>query len=166
MPIKRSRAPPFNLSKIHKNLRKVEQKMKTINLRKLYPLYYIEDCYIEVSDEVAEQIKQSERKEHAYIERARYHKAYYSLDAGGGIEKDILFVQMSPTEIYERKTTNEELYKAINSLPEKQAKRIYAHFFQNMSITEIARVEGVSPASVKIIIDRGLRKIAKILKNS
>lgn len=140
--------------------------MKKLNLRKLYPLYYTEDCCIEVSDEVAEQIEKSDRTEHAYRERTRVHKAYYSLDAGDGIEKDILFVQMSPTEIYERKTTNEELYKAINSLPEKQAKRIYAHFFQNMSITEIARVEGVSPSSVKIIIDRGLRKIAKILKNS
>lgn len=140
--------------------------MKKLNLRKLYPLYYTEDCCIEVSDELAEQIEKSDRTEHAYRERTRVHKAYYSLDAGDGIEKDILFVQMSPTEIYERKTTNEELYKAINSLPEKQAKRIYAHFFQNMSITEIARVEGVSPSSVKIIIDRGLRKIAKILKNS
>lgn len=34
----------------------------------------MEDCYIEVSDEVAEQIKAAERAEHAYIERIRYHK--------------------------------------------------------------------------------------------
>jgi len=94
--VNNSRAPPFNLSKIHKNLRKVEQKMKTINLRKLYPLYYTEDCYIEVSDEVAEQIKAADRAEHAYIERIRYHKAYYSLDAGNGIEKDVIFVLKSP----------------------------------------------------------------------
>ncbi len=129
--------------------------MKKLNLRKLYPLYYTEDCCIEVSDEVAEQIEKSDRTEHAYRERTRVHKAYYSLDAGDGIEKDILFVQMSP----------QELYTAINELPEKQAKRIYARFFQSMSISDIARIEGVAVSSVKESIDRGLKKISKILKN-
>ena len=118
-------------------------------------LYYTEDCCIEVSDEVAEQIEKSDRTEHAYRERTRVHKAYYSLDAGDGIEKDILFVQMSP----------QELYTAINELPEKQAKRIYARFFQSMSISDIARIEGVAVSSVKESIDRGLKKISKILKN-
>lgn len=129
--------------------------IKKLNLRKLYPLYYTEDCCIEVSDEVAEQIEKSDRTEHAYRERTRVHKAYYSLDAGDGIEKDILFVQMSP----------QELYTAINELPEKQAKRIYARFFQSMSISDIARIEGVAVSSVKESIDRGLKKISKILKN-
>lgn len=129
--------------------------MKKLNLRKLYPLYYTEDCCIEVSDEVAEQIEKFDRTEHAYRERTRVHKAYYSLDAGDGIEKDILFVQMSP----------QELYTAINELPEKQAKRIYARFFQSMSISDIARIEGVAVSSVKESIDRGLKKISKILKN-
>ncbi len=165
VPIKRSRAPPFNLSKIHKNLRKVEQKMKTINLRKLYPLYYMEDYYIEVSDEVAEQIQAAERAEHAYIERIRYHKAYYSLDAGNGIEKDVIFVSKSPQEIYERKLSNEELYAAINKLPDKQAKRIYARYFQNMSLTDIAKIEGVSVTAVRTSIERALKSIEKILKN-
>lgn len=139
--------------------------MKKLNLRKLYPLYYTEDCCIEVSDEVADQIEKSDRTEHAYRERTRVHKAYYSLDADDGIEKDILFVQMSPQELYERKVSNEELYTAINELPEKQAKRIYARFFQNMSISDIARIEGVAVSSVKESIDRGLKKISKILKN-
>ena len=165
VPIKRSRSPPFNLSKIHKNLRKVERKMKTINLRKLYPLYYTEDYYIEVSDEVAEQIKSADRVEHAYTERIRYHKAYYSLDAGDGIEKDAVFISKTPQEIYERKLSNEDLSAAINKLPDKQAKRIYARYFQNMSLTDIARVEHVDVAAVKRSIDRALKCIAKILKN-
>ena len=139
--------------------------MKKLNLRKLYPLYYTEDYCIEVSDEVAEQIEKSDRTENAYRERTRVHKAYYSLDAGDGIEKDILFVQMSPQELYERKVSNKELYVAINELPEKQAKRIYARFFQSMSISDIARIEGVAVSSVKESIDRGLKKISKILKN-
>ncbi|MBQ6531345.1 MAG: hypothetical protein IJI39_10575 [Clostridia bacterium] len=60
--------------------------MKKINLRELYPLYYKKDYYIEVSDEVAAQLEQAKREEHAYKERTRAHKAYYSLDMGDGIE--------------------------------------------------------------------------------
>lgn len=138
--------------------------MQKINLRKIYPLYYTEDYYIEVSDEVAEQIARAERAEHAYIERTRVHKAYYSLDAGDGIEKDILFVQMSPQELYERKVSNEEMYAAINTLPEKQAKRIYAYFFQNMSICDIAKVENVSHSAINHSITKALAHISKILK--
>ncbi|MBQ2664031.1 MAG: sigma-70 family RNA polymerase sigma factor [Clostridia bacterium] len=139
--------------------------MKRVNLRKLYPLYYKEDFYIEVSDNVAEQLAVLERIEHAFIERTRYHRAYYSLDAGDGIERDILFVQMSPQELYERKLSNEELYSAMNKLPEKQAKRLYAYYFQNMSMSDIARIEGVSKVAVRESIEKGLSKIAQILKN-
>ena len=139
--------------------------MIKLNLKELYPFYYTEDSYIEVSDEVAEQIKAADRYEHAYYERARVHKAYYSLDIGDGIEQHIIFKQMTPQEIYERKVTNAEIYAAINALPEKQAKRIYAHFFQGMSMAEIARIEGVRRQPVRISICRGLKNIAKILKN-
>lgn len=148
-----------------KNLRKAERKMQIINLKELYPRYYTDDCYIEVSDEVAEHIKKADRREHAYTERTRRHKAYYSLDAGDGIEKEIVFVSLSPQEIYERKLSNEELYAAINELPDKQAKRIYARYFQNMSLTDIAKIEGVSAVAVKYAIDKALKNIAKILKN-
>lgn len=139
--------------------------MKKINLKELYPLYYTANCFIEVSDEVAEQLIKADRYEHAYIERDRKNKAIYSLDVGDGIENAILFREMSPQEIYERKVSNAELYAAINILPEIQAKRIYAHFFQNMSMTEIARIEGVKRQPVQRSICRGLKKISKILKN-
>lgn len=138
--------------------------MKKINLRKLYPLYYKEDCYIEVTDEVAAQLEQAKREEHAYKERTRAHKAYYSLDMGDGIENDILFVQVSPTELYERKLTNEELYSAMSQLSEKQAKRIYAHYFQNVSITKIAQIEGTVKSTVYGSIQAGLKQISKKLK--
>ena len=138
--------------------------MKKINLRELYPLYYKKDYYIEVSDEVAAQLDKARREEHAYKERTRAHKAYYSLDVGDGIENDILFVQASPTELYERKLTNEELYSAMSQLSEKQAKRIYAHYFQNVSITKIAQIEGTVKSTVYGSIQAGLKQISKKLK--
>ncbi len=137
--------------------------MKKVNLRDYYP-FYQSDFFIEVADEIAELLKQFERKEHANFERRRVHRAYYSLDAGDGIERDVILLVLSPQEIYERKLSYQELYAAISSLPEKQAKRIYAHFFFNMSKAQIARIEGVDSSSVKESIERGLKRMEKFLK--
>ena len=139
--------------------------MKKINLRDYYP-FYQSGFFVEVTDEVVELLRQFNRKDHADFERSRVHKAYYSLDAGDGIERDVVLLVLSPEEIYERKLSNQELYAAINSLPEKQAKRIYAHFFLDMSKAEIARIEGVSKPAVTHSIEQGLKRIEKFLKNN
>ena len=138
--------------------------MKKIRLKDEYP-WFSGDEYIEISDEIAEVFAEFAKSERSYKSRKYYHRAFYSLDAGDDIEKEILFVSASPHEIYERKVTQEEVYAAINSLPEKQAKRIYAHFFQNMSMTKIGRIEGVSKMAVSKSIESGLKKIEKFLKN-
>jgi len=138
--------------------------MIRINLRDYYPFYKF-DFFIEVTEEIAELFKQFNRKEHADFERRRVHKAYYSLDAGDGIEKNIILLVLSPDEIYERKLSNQELYAAISSLPEKQAKRIYAYFFLDMSKAEIARIEGVNKATITHSIEKALKSIEKFLKN-
>lgn len=140
--------------------------MKTINLRDYYPDFYKTDCIIEVPDEVAVLMDAYERAEAAYYLRRYRNKAYYSLDRGDGIENDILFVSLSPCEIYERKVTVEQLHAAIAALPDKQAKRIYAHYFLGMSKAEIARAEGVAVNAVKDAISRGLKNIEKILKKT
>lgn len=137
--------------------------MKRINLRELYPFYEC-DFFLEVSDKLAELLKLLKRKDHADREYRRFHRAYYSLDADDGIEKDIILLVLSPEEIYERKLNNQELYAAINSLPEKQAKRIYAHFFLGMSKAEIARIEGVNKSTVTRSIEQALKSMENFLK--
>lgn len=138
--------------------------MATINLRDYYP-FYTKDCFIEVSEEVLNMLKEAERKEAAYRLRTYRHKAYYSLDRGDGIERAALFVSLSPYEIYERKITMQELHGAISKLPDKQAKRIYAHFILGMTKRDIARAEGVNEKVVRVAIERGLQNLEKILKN-
>ncbi|WHH59735.1 sigma factor-like helix-turn-helix DNA-binding protein [Petroclostridium sp. X23] len=138
--------------------------MKTINLRDYYP-FYKSDFFIEVADEIALSLKRFELNDSAYRLRTYRHKAYYSLDRNDGIEHEIVFISLSPQEIYERRITNNELYAAINSLPEKQAKRIYAYFFLGMSKAAIAKAEGVRESAVRESIERGLKNIEKFLKN-
>ncbi len=138
--------------------------MERINLRELYPFYEY-DLFLEVTDKLAELLKLLSRKEHADYERRRAHKAYYSLDANDGIESDFTLLVLSPEEIYQRKLSRQELYTAVNSLPEKQAKRIYAHFFLGMSKAEIARIEGVDKSAVTRSIEQALKNMEKFLKN-
>src|SRR5664280_23708 len=106
--------------------------MKRINMRDYYPLY-TSDYFIDVPDEVAALLDDFKRCESAYRLRTYRHKAYFSLDRDDGIERDILFMSLSPYEIYERKVSSQELHAAITSLPDKQAKRIYAYYFLGMS---------------------------------
>lgn len=106
--------------------------MKTINLRDYYPFYH-NDLFIEVSDEVAAALQEAERQERNYLRRVVYNKAFYSLDAGDGIEQTALFQAMSPCEIYERKMTLEQLYAALDALPDKQGRRLYAHYILTSS---------------------------------
>ena len=138
--------------------------MKVINLRDIYP-HYTQDCFVEVTDEVADLFSEFDHKEAAYRLRTYRHKAYYSLDRNDGIEHEALFVALSPHELYERKVTMQELHAAISRLPNKQAKRIYAHFILGMSVTDIARAEGVAKSRVSDSIRRGLRNMEKILRN-
>ena len=73
--------------------------MAIINLRDYYP-FYTSDCFMEVSEEVAEMFKEFDRKEAAYRLRTYRHKAYYSLDRDDGLEHEALFVALSPHELY------------------------------------------------------------------
>ena len=52
-----------------------EVNMAIINLRDYYP-FYTSDCFMEVSEEVAEMFKEFDRKEAAYRLRTFRHKAY------------------------------------------------------------------------------------------
>ena len=114
---------------------------------------------------MADLFSEFDHKEAAYRLRTYRHKAYYSLDRNDGIEHEALFVALSPHELYERKVTMQELHAAISRLPNKQAKRIYAHFILGMSVTDIARAEGVAKSRVSDSIRRGLRNMEKILRN-
>ena len=131
-----------------------------INLRDFYP-YYTCDAFVEVSDEIGAVLLESKREGKNYIDRLGYHKAYYSLDRGDGIENDAVDKPMTPEDAYIHKAVMAELYAAFASLPDKQAKRLYALFFMGMSRTEIAKAEGVAVKSVCESIVRALETLRK-----
>lgn len=136
--------------------------MSKINLRDYYP-YYNCDSFVEVSDEVIAAMKPYRMEDQTQRRMRRRYKVY-SLDVDR-TENGVIFTALSPCESYERKLTYQELYSAIASLPDKQAKRIYAHFFLRMSMSEIAKVENVSKAAIGSSIARALKQIEKNFSN-
>ena len=138
--------------------------MTRINLRDYYPFYAF-DLFVDIPDEVAAALAEAERRERNYLRRLIYNKAFYSLDAGDGIEHEALFVSLSPCEVYERKVTAEQLHAAIDALPGKQGRRLYAHYILGIPQTEIARAEGVGITAVNNSIERGLKNMEDYLKN-
>lgn len=134
--------------------------MKKINLRDYYP-FYTSDTFIELPDELVAIFDAYNKAESAYQRQKYRYKAHYSLDCNDGIEHDILFVSLSPDELYERKLTSEQLHAAIAALPDKQAKRIYAHYFLGMSKAAIPRQK----VSAKVQLENPLKTDFMASKN-
>ncbi|CAM3658196.1 sigma-70 region 4 domain-containing protein [Cohnella lubricantis] len=138
--------------------------MKKINLRDMYP-FFKTDVWVDVDEEVAHEIRLFDLEESAYRLRTYRHRAYFSLDRNDGIEQHVLFLSISPEEYYERKLSRQQLYEAMCLLPEKSARRIYAHYFLGMSKVDIARAEHVDERAVRKSIQRGLKQMESLLKN-
>ncbi len=140
--------------------------MKKINLRDYYP-FYKKDTVVEVPEEVALLLREYELLEEAYRIRTYRHKAFYSLDYEGGIERDLASLdQKSPCDILEQRYDTELLYKGLAALPEKQRNRIYAHYFLGMSKTAIAKAENINESNVRKSIEHGLRNLEKFLQEN
>ena len=139
--------------------------MTTINLKDFYP-WYANNEYIEVSDEVAEELIASKRHEAAHAERVRYNKAYYSLDCDDGIEYSACLHEPSPQELMDRKELFLRLWKALNSLPEIQGRRVDAHLILGKSYRQIAREEGVDKSAVRHSVESGIKQMKKYLQEN
>lgn len=135
--------------------------MKRINLRELYPDYYQTDIFIDIPEDILAVIAEESRAEAAAKRQTYRYRAQYSLDIGDGIEEATLHQLPNPETILENYQQREALYAAIMSLPEKQAKRIYAKYFLGLTINEIAQIEGVSKSRISESIRTGLKKLKK-----
>jgi len=138
--------------------------MATINLREFYP-WYTHDEFVEVPDIIAEELFADRRYQKSHRQRIKRNKAYYSLDAGDGIENSAIHMDLSPYEIMERQREFCRLCRALNSLSETQGRRIEAHFIFGKSITEISNAEGVAKSRVSESIKLGLRNMKKFMNN-
>ena len=147
----------------NKNIQTEEYNMTTINLRELYP-WYTEDAFIEVSDEVAAFLEEDKRLQINYAQYIRDNKAFYSLDAGDGIEAEALNLPEQPDEALERMELERLLKEALAQLTPSQRRRLFASVLNDESNQRIAALESVDESAVRRSIQRGLASLKKILK--
>ena len=137
--------------------------MTTINLRDFYP-WYTHDEYMELSDEIVDELFRDKRYRKAHERTIRRNKVY-SLDAEDGTEMSAIVISAnSPDAILAMMERHCRLCRALNSLPEIQGRRIDAHYIQGMSQREIAETECVSEVAVHKSIQKGLQLMKKYLK--
>lgn len=139
--------------------------MTTINLKDFYT-WYTHDEYIEVSDEVAAELKADKLYEAAYQRRTTRNKAQYSLDCDDGIEYSACLHEPTPQELLERMELFIRLWNALNSLPEVQGRRVDACVILGKTYSEVAEAEGVDESAVRRAVERGLENMKKYLKKS
>ena len=96
--------------------------MTTINLKDFYS-WHTHDEYIEVSDEVAAELRADKLYEAAYQRRIIRNKAQYSLDCDDGIEYSACLSEPTPQELLERMNLFCALGHALNTLPETHGLR-------------------------------------------
>ena len=78
--------------------------------------------------------------------------------------KNINLNQKTVEQLVEERLQNEDLYKAINKLPEIQKRRIRKYYFEEKNLQDIANEENCSVVAIKYSIDIGISKIKEILK--
>ena len=137
--------------------------MTTINLKDFYS-WYAHDEYIEVSDEVAAELRANKLYEAAYQRRVIRNKAQYSLNCDDGIEYSACLSEPTPQELLERKELFCDLWNALNTLPETQGRRVDACVILGRSYREVALEEGVNESSVRESVKAGLENMKKYLK--
>lgn len=138
-----------------------------INLKEQYPELYTSDVLIEVTEAVVDTFKSFKKADKSEekadrrhliladiyeerVDRLLFHKA-----------KQHFNNQLATFELL---VSRDDLYAAMNSLPEVQCKRLYAHFILGISMVEIARHEGVSVAAVSKNLKQAKKNLKKFLK--
>ena len=140
--------------------------MVQINLRDYYP-WHENDELLEVSNEIAAELHADKIYEKIHKQRIRRNNAFYSLDAGDGIETSAIECHSdNPEAIFATMQQHCKLCQALNSLPEIQGLRVEAHFLFGKSRKEIADAEGVSESAVNQSIDRGIKAMKKYFSKS
>lgn len=139
--------------------------MATINLREYYP-WYISNEFIEVTDDVAAELRADKLYEAAYQRRITRNKAQYSLDREDGTEYSACLHEPTPQELLERMELFIRLWNALNSLPEAQGRRVDACVILGKTYSEVAEAEGVHESAVRRAVERGLENMKKYLKKS
>lgn len=113
---------------------------------------------VEVTNPVKELLKQSDRQIRSQRRQDRRHLSY----AGNTAEEldNLLSPSQEDTaDLLERKERDARLHAAIGQLTEVQERRLCLYYFDDLSYSQIARMEGVTHKAVIRSIEQALRSL-------
>lgn len=139
--------------------------MKFVDLRKEYP--HLDSAYSKypVSYKIDAMFEEYRLAEQALEKRKIRNGDVVSLDSEPRVEAHVMERVAGPEEEVVQHIQNEELYKALRSIPRKQADRIYAYYFMDMTLEEIANAEDTTIQAIYYSIQTGKKNLKQILKN-
>ena len=138
----------------------------SLNSEKAKGLYEVtffmgkEEIKVNLSQNIFEQFEDFEKEDARQI---RKHKRNNELNAitENSLNKRAFIKPESIEEVVIKKINNERLAKAMGKLTKQQRRRILLHFDYQLTMEEIARIEGCSKQSVQESIEWGIKKLRK-----
>lgn len=123
---------------------------------------YVKGKKIYVSEEVYRAYKK-ELNHEAHLKRLdRKHKVFCFGDFNTSIV-DIADNTVDVEKIIETKMLIEDLYHALDSLNDEERKLIEALYFEDKTLTEVAKREDTHPMKISRLRDKILEKLRKLL---
>ena len=118
---------------------------------------------VEVSTSVKELLEQSDRQIRSQRRQDRRH-----LDLAVHTDEDLtsslLPAYEDTADLLERMERDARLHEAIGRLTEVQQRRLYLYYYDGLSYSRIARLEGVTSQTVFSTIEKALKGLKKLYR--
>lgn len=119
---------------------------------------------VEVSTSVKELLEQSDRQIRSQRRQDRRYLDFTPL-TDEVLEISLLGVYEDTADLLERMERNARLHKAIGKLTEVQRRRLSLYYFEGLTYSQIAKLEGVSHRAVIYSIEQALKQLKTLCKN-
>lgn len=119
---------------------------------------------VEVSTSVKELLEQSDRQIRSQRRQDRRYLDFTPL-TDEVLEISLLGAYEDTADLLERMERNAQLHKAIGKLTEVQRRRLSLYYFEGLTYSQIAKLEGVSHRAVIYSIEQALKQLKTLCQN-
>lgn len=119
---------------------------------------------VEVSTSVKELLEQSDRQIRSQRRQDRRYLDFTPL-TDEVLEISLLGVHEDTADLLERMERNARLHKAIGKLTDVQRRRLSLYYFEGLTYSQIAKLEGVSHRAVIYSIEQALKQLKTLCQN-
>ncbi len=118
---------------------------------------------IDITKDIFDELDEFEKEDARQIQEIARHNEL-NVVTETTLNKRSFEKQVNVDEIVINKINNEKLYKAMDKLTKQQRRRILLYYDYQLSMEEIAKIEGCSKQSIKESIDWGIKKLRKFFE--